>query len=387
VLIASNSFKECATSFEVNNYIEQGILLYEKLFADKGTSLYIEKVEICDGGTGFASILSKAMGGFLQYADFKDPLMRDISTFYGVSSTKNEVFIEVATTAGLALLKKNEQNPINTTSFGVGLQVVDAINRYKPKIIYVGCGDTSINDFGLGFLCAVGVKFYDIMGNKIFPIKPLDFLNVTNISIENSDIINYLTKECKMIVCCNLSSIIGGKASTTNIYAKQKGASNEDVENLNLVKEKFISMCNSLYDIDISDIPGGGSAGGLGAALLTFCNAKLTYSFEKIFEILNLSDKIQDKDLIITGEGLIDANSLKGKAPIALALYSKRYNKKVAIIAGAVTTNSTNILTRGGVDYVETLTCEYFNLHEYISRTKTLVRDASFRLFKKILIK
>ena len=147
-----------------------------------------------------------------------------------------------------------------------------------------------------------------------------------------------------LYLSCNLSSIIGGNLSTTNVYAKQKGASDEDLVLLNQAKETFIGLTKSIFDYDIASIPGSGGAGGLAGCLHLFCNGKLTYSFEHIFDLIDLIKYVKWADLVISGEGILDLNSIKGKAPISVALYSKRFDKKVAIICGAVSQNCGNIL-------------------------------------------
>ena len=384
ILLASNSFKECATASEINDAVEQGILLFKSMFVSPDETIEIQKTEICDGGTGFASILADAVNGFKQKAKAKDPLMRDIEAIYGVSQDQKTVYIEVAETCGLAKLAKNEQNPANTTSFGVGTQFINAIEVFKPTKILIGCGDTAINDFGLGFLFALGVRFLDKDKNEIDFKKPIDFLEVVELDFTKSIYIDYLKTQCKVIVCCNLSSIVGGKESNTKVYAKQKGANDEEIEKLETIKDRFLKIVETQTGKDISLIPGTGAGGGLGSSLYAFCDGKLCYSFEIIFPAINIEEKIKWADFVITGEGLVDNSSLKGKAPISLALYSKKFNKKVGLIAGAIKTNCTNIVIRGGVDYVETLTCESFNLQDYICNSKVLLRDAGFRLMKKI---
>lgn len=384
ILIASNSFKECATASEINDAIEQGVLLFKTLFVNPDEKIEIQKAEICDGGTGFASILADAANGFKHLAPAKDPLRRDLEAIYGVSKNQETVYIEVAETCGLAKLSKNEQNPTKTTSFGVGTQFINAIEVFKPNKIFIGCGDTAINDFGLGFLYALGVRFLDNQKNEVLFHTPVDFLNVEELDFSKSPYIEYLRNDCKVIVCCNLSSIIGGKESNTKVYAKQKGASDEEIEILEKVKDKFLKIVEQQNGNDISLIPGTGAGGGMGASFYAFCNAKLCYSFEVIFPEIGIEKKIKWADFVITGEGLVDNSSLKGKAPISLALFAKKFDKNVGLVAGAIKTNCTNILIRGGVDYVETLTNETFNLQNYICNSKTLLRDAGFRLMKKI---
>ncbi len=384
ILLASNSFKECAKASEINNAIEQGILLFKTLFVNPGENIEIQKIDICDGGTGFASILANATNGFKHYAKAQDPLRRNINAMYGVSKDTKTVFIEVAETCGLAKLKKEEQNPINTTSFGVGTQFINAIEEFKPTEMFIGCGDTAINDFGLGFLFALGVRFLDKNNNEIYFEKPSDFLDVEKLDFSTSEYVNYLKNHCKLYVCCNLSNIIGGKESSTKVYAKQKGAREIEIKQLEKIRDRFLQIVEKQTSKDISLIPGTGAGGGLSSSLYAFCEAKLCYSFEVIFPIIRIEEKIRWADLIITGEGLIDNSSLKGKAPFAIALVAKKFNKTVGLIAGAIKTNCTNIIVRGGVDYVETPTSESFDLEHYIRNSKVLLRDAGFRLMKKI---
>lgn len=384
ILLASNSFKECATASEVNDAIEQGISLFKSMFVSPLETIEIRKAEICDGGTGFATILAGAANGFMQSAKAKDPLGRDTNALYGVSPDKKTAYIEVAETCGLAKLTKEEQNPFFTTSLGVGSQFIHAIDTFQPTKILIGCGDTAINDFGLGFLYSLGVRFLDVQGNHVIFEKPSDFLNVNSLDFSSSRYIEYLNTKCKVIVCCNLSSVIGGKDSNTRVYAKQKGANEKEIEELEKVRNRFLNIVKDQLGTDISRIPGTGAGGGIGSSLYAFCGAKLCYSFEVIFPAIGIVDNIKWADLIITGEGLLDSSSLKGKAPISLALLCKRFNKTVALIVGAIKTDCTNITVRGGVDFVETLTSESFNLKDYISKAPLLLRDAGFRLMRKI---
>lgn len=384
ILLASNSFKECATASEINDAIEQGILLYKTMFVEPNEQIEIQKAQICDGGTGFASILAEAVNGFMHSAQAKDPLKRDIYGNYGVSHDQKTVFIEVAETCGLAKLTKDEQNPIHTTSFGVGTQFINAIEVFKPVKILIGCGDTAINDFGLGFLFCLGVRFLDKDRKEIHFEKPTDFLNVEEFDFSKSKYIDYLKTNCNVRVCCNLSSFVGGNESNTRVYAKQKGANDSEILQLENVRDKFLRLVETQMGKDISLIPGTGAGGGIGAALYAFCEARICYSFEVIFPTIGIEEKIKWADFVITGEGLVDNSSLKGKAPISLALFAKKFNKKVGLIAGAIKTNCTNIIIRGGVDYVETLSSESFRLEDYIYNSKILIRDAGFRLMKKI---
>ena len=381
ILVASNSFKESLSSEEANNAIEKGFKLYEPLI---GIKFVIKKKQICDGGTGFSSVLATSLKGTIVQCDSVDPLLRPITSHYGLGREKKKCFIEVAQTAGLALLSKEERNPVGTSSYGVGLQIKHAIEHYEPTEIYIGCGDTAVNDYGVGMLNALGVDFLSEDGVRIDVRFPKDFLSVKEISTKRSESLNYLKERCKVYVCGNLSSIIGGKDGTANVYARQKGATDSDIELLNLVKQRFIDLTKSIFKEDISYLPGCGGGGGVGGAAYLFLGAKLTYSFEKIFEIIDLESDIRWSNLVLTGEGLLDLNSLKGKAPIAVSLYSKKHNRQVGFIAGAIGDDCTNVLIRTGVDYVEPLSSNIISVENYIKEAKKLVTQASFRLASKL---
>lgn len=182
-----------------------------------------------------------------------------------------------------------------------------------------------------------------------------------------------------------MSSVIGGKYATSKVYAVQKGASPRDIEILAKVKDLYIELTERLFKKDISLIPGSGGAGGIAGALLLFCNARLPYSFEHIFDLIKLEEQIRWADMVITGEGLVDASSLRGKAPINVSLLSKKYDKKVALITGSVSESCCNILMRAGVDYVEVLSHPSLNIDNYFSLVSKLVTLASFRLMQKVL--
>ena len=191
ILVASNFFKECASSEQVNDAIERGIDLFLP-FHNK--NLEIKKIEICDDGTGFASILAKATKGEIIECPAVDPLNRPITSFYGVDKHRKTAFIEVAQTAGLGLLKKEEQNPVNATSYGVGLQLNNAIQNFQVDKIFVGCGDTAINDFGIGMLAALGVEFRNNKGKVLDPSTPRDIMNIQSITYNKSELINYINR-------------------------------------------------------------------------------------------------------------------------------------------------------------------------------------------------
>lgn len=382
ILIASNSFKESASSEEVNDAIERGILLYSPFYSG---SLNTRKKPICDGGTGFCSILSHATEGKLIETKSVNPILQPINSYFGVDNLKSKVFIEVAQTAGLALLKRDERNPLRTTSHGVGLQIKHAIEKYKPSEIFIGCGDSATNDFGIGLLSALDVKFTTNNNEEFTPYTPLDILKINKIDYSKSKYIQFLNNKCKVNVSCNLSSVIGGKYATSKVYAVQKGASPRDIEILAKVKDLYIELTERLFKKDISLIPGSGGAGGIAGALLLFCNARLSYSFEHIFDLIKLEEQIRWADMVITGEGLVDTSSLRGKAPINVSLLSKKYDKKVALITGSVSESCCNILMRAGVDYVEVLSHPSLNIDNYFSLVSKLVTLASFRLMQKAL--
>lgn len=324
IVIASDSFKGSLSSQEVADAFEKGV-------RDIIEECNIVKVPIADGGEGSVDALTTSLKGEYVYVEVNDPLGRRIKAKYGFIESKKTAIIEAAAACGLTLLNENERNPMLTSTFGVGEIIKDAINRGSKKLI-IGIGGTSTNDAGTGMLQALGYNFYNIEG------KPLDGngKNLENISYFTDIKANKSLKEIEILVACDVTNPLYGENGAAYIYAAQKGANKEMIKNLDNGLRNFATIVNKYNKSDFSFIPGAGAAGGLGFTLKSLLNAKLVRGIDIILELIDFDSIIKDSDIIVTGEGKIDSQTLMGKTPSGILNYGLRNNIPVIAICGKI---------------------------------------------------
>lgn len=324
IVIASDSFKGSLSSQEVADAFEKGV-------RDIIEECNIVKVPIADGGEGSVDALTTSLKGEYVYVEVNDPLGRRIKAKYGFIESKKTAIIEAAAACGLTLLNENERNPMLTSTFGVGEIIKDAINRGSKKLI-IGIGGTSTNDAGTGMLQALGYNFYNIEG------KPLNGngKNLENISYFADIKVNKSLKEIEILVACDVTNPLYGENGAAYIYAAQKGANKEMIKNLDNGLRNFATIVNKYNKSDFSFIPGAGAAGGLGFTLKSLLNAKLVRGIDIILELIDFDSIIKDSDIIVTGEGKIDSQTLMGKTPSGILNYGLRNNIPVIAICGKI---------------------------------------------------
>ena len=237
----------------------------------------------------------------------------------------------MATASGLELLKENEKNPLITSTYGTGQLIRDALNRGCSKII-IGLGGSATNDGGVGMLKALGVKFLNAKneeigdgGGALNQLHRIDF----------SGLDNRLSK-CEIIAACDVSNPLTGTNGASFVFGMQKGGSPSELKKLDKNLLHYASIIQSDVGAEVDTIAGAGAAGGMGAALVAFFKAKLMSGIDLITEILHLEKHIRNADLVITGEGKIDAQTLYGKTVIGVARIAKKYHVPVIAIAGKV---------------------------------------------------
>ena len=324
IVIASDSFKGSLSSQEVADAFEKGV-------RDIIEECNIVKVPIADGGEGSVDALTTSLKGEYVYVEVNDPLGRRIKAKYGFIESKKTAIIEAAAACGLTLLNENERNPMLTSTFGVGEIIKDAINRGSKKLI-IGIGGTSTNDAGTGMLQALGYNFYNIEG------KPLNGngKNLENISYFTDIKANKSLKEIEILVACDVTNPLYGENGAAYIYAPQKGADKEMIKTLDNGLRNFATIVNKYNKSDFSFIPGAGAAGGLGFTLKSLLNAKLVRGIDIILELIDFDSIIKDSDIIVTGEGKIDSQTLMGKTPSGILNYGLRNNIPVIAICGKI---------------------------------------------------
>ncbi len=330
ILIASDSFKDALNSKEVCLAIERGL---KRANPNANTHIF----PLADGGEGVKDVLDFHLGLQTKTVEVHDPLFRKIIARYGIAAMHGgskhggTVFIEMAQAAGLQLLKNEERNPLKTTTFGVSEMILDAITHGAKKII-LGIGGSATNDLGMGLAVALGWKFLDKNKNELIPIGE-NLIKVESIIPPDKNLLENVDFE----VMCDVNNPLLGKSGAAHTYAKQKGASAEDILALEQGGEHFSRLTNP----DLVHFPGAGAAGGLGFGCLYFLNAKIKSGIATIMDLTGFDKQVDWADIIFTGEGQIDSQTIQGK--LISGVISRSQNKPVIALCGSLNLSSQNL--------------------------------------------
>jgi len=324
IVIAPDSFKESLSAIEVAGCIEEG---FREVFPD---ATYV-KVPIADGGEGTVEALVAATKGRLVNVRVTGPLGDPVEATYGVTGDGATAVIEMAAASGLALVPKAKRNPLLATSFGTGELIRHALDSGLRNFI-IGIGGSATNDAGAGMLQALGVHFVDEHGLALQRGGGA----LSGLSrIDRSELDKRL-QESRFLVACDVNNPLTGPRGASCVFGPQKGASPEDVEKLDVNLSVFARVVRRETGVEINSAPGAGAAGGMGAALLAFLDAELKPGIEIVVDAVKLEDAVADADLVITGEGRIDGQSIHGKAPVGVARVAAKHNVPVIGFAGSI---------------------------------------------------
>ncbi|MBE6944065.1 MAG: glycerate kinase [Ruminococcaceae bacterium] len=322
VVIAIDSFKGSLTSLEAGRAAEKGFL---QVFPEGNAQIF----PIADGGEGTVAALVPGMGGRFEKVVVKDPLGRDIEAVYGIVG--GTAIMEMSAAAGLPLLKKEERNPMRTTTYGVGQMILDAAEKGCRDFL-IGIGGSATNDCGVGMLQALGFSFQDENGEEV----PCGAAGVGKIRQIQKDRGNPILKECRFRIACDVDNPLCGDRGCSAIYGPQKGADADCVREMDGYLSAFAALCKKMYpDID-PDMPGAGAAGGLGFGFAAFLGGELTPGIQLVLDMLRLEDHIREADVVVTGEGRLDYQTLMGKAPAGVAALAKKYAVPVIALGGGI---------------------------------------------------
>ena len=372
VVVAADSFKGSASTIEVEEYIERGINKVSQ-------SVTIIKVPVADGGEGTVDALVIGCEGTYRYADVTAPQGNKVRAKFGIIND-NIAVIEMAEASGLALVDVEEDDIYKATTYGTGELIRSALDC-GVKEIYIGIGGSATNDGGVGMAQALGVSFKDTDGNEI-PLGANGLGSIETIDISGLD---GRLKDVKITILSDVTNTLCGENGASYIYGPQKGALPEDVKKLDTLLLHYGEKIQSQLGIDIIDKPGSGAAGGLGAGLMAFCNAESDSGIEKVLSILDIESHFRDADLVITGEGRIDAQSLYGKAPVGIAQMAKKYNLPVIAIVGSSGDNLGPIYETG-IDLILDIVNKPMQLAEAISNVETLITNTGETAFRAFLL-
>ncbi|WP_439234452.1 glycerate kinase [Lonepinella koalarum] len=324
IIIAPDSFKESLSAMQVANTIERA---FKQIFPHAD---YV-KIPVADGGEGTVETMIEATHGNIITLGVINALGEKQSAFFGISADNSTAFIEIAAACGLEQVPEEKRNPLITTSFGVGELILSALDRGVRHFI-VGLGGSATNDAGAGMLQALGVQLLDEQGKSLgFGGAALAQLA----KIDMSTLDSRLT-QCRFDVACDVTNPLTGEQGASAIFGPQKGASPDMVKQLDSALSHFAQIISRDLHIDTQHIAGAGAAGGLGMAFASFLQAELKSGIGIITDLLKLEDKMKDANLVITGEGRLDHQSINGKVPIGVAAIAKKLNIPVIAIAGSL---------------------------------------------------
>ena len=394
-VIAIDSFKGGMDSIEAGEAAEKGI---RRVFTDAETIVY----PLADGGEGTVQALAKGLGGRLEKVTVTGPLGESVICEYGIVEEKTAI-IEMAGAAGITLVLPELRNPLNTTTYGVGEVIKDAIGKGCRHFI-IGIGGSATNDGGIGMLQALGAEFLDEGGKQV----PFGAHGVEKLKAINCEHMLPELKDCDFRIACDVDNPLCGENGCSHIFGPQKGATPKMAEQMDQWMEKYAQLTAKYFQevkklsADVawnpvdsgenydSDYPGCGAAGGLGFAFRAFLHGKLEPGINIVLEEIGIESAIKDADIVITGEGCLDGQTVMGKAPIGIARLAKRYGKPVIAFSGAVTEDAA-ACNQAGIDAFFPILRQVTTLEAAMSpataiRNMTAAVEQTFRLMKMSFI-
>lgn len=334
-VIAPDSFKESLTALRVCEAVEKGIKTHFP-------NAEISKVPMADGGEGTVQSLVDATDGEVVQARVTGPLGKEVEAFYGILGDGKTAVIEMAAASGLHHVPVDKRNPLVTTTRGTGELILKALD-HKVKHIIIGIGGSATNDGGAGMAKALGAKLLDAKGAEIKEgggsLGQLTSIDLTNLDSRLA--------ETKVEVACDVDNPLTGETGASAVFGPQKGATPDMVKQLDRNLAHYAAVIEKEMDIHIQNVLGAGAAGGLGGGLLAFLSAELKPGVDIVIEATQLERYIKDANLVITGEGRIDGQTIYGKTPIGVAKTAKKHSVPVIAIAGSIGAGSEAVYEHG----------------------------------------
>lgn len=361
IVIAPDSYKESLSALEVATAIEAG---FQEIYPD---AEYV-KLPVADGGEGTVEAMVAATQGHLVQVTVTGPLGEPVQAFYGLSGDERCAFIEMAAASGLESVPVTNRNPLITTTWGTGELIRHALDAGVQQII-IGIGGSATNDGGAGMVQALGGKLLTQDNQQIAAgggaLEQLARIDLSELDGRLAD--------CRIDVACDVTNPLTGPEGATAVFGPQKGATAEMIVRLDRALAHFAQIIQRDLAVDVLQLEGGGAAGGMGAALYAFCGARLRPGIEIVTDALHLAELVADADLVITGEGRIDSQTIHGKVPVGVAKVAQRYNVPVIAIAGSLTAD-VGIVHQHGLDAVFSVIYSVCTLEEALANAADNVR-------------
>jgi len=372
ILIAPDSFKGSVTSSIAAEAIGKGVHL---IFPDAT----LIKIPVADGGEGTVDALTDSLEGRVVKKIVKGPLGDPVEAEYGILPGEVAV-IEMASASGLPLVPDNKRDPLLTSTYGTGQLILDAMDRGCREII-LGIGGSATNDGGTGMARALGFRFLNTYGEELAEGGG-SLINLADIDDSSMD---DRIKETNFLVACDVTNPLTGPEGASYVYGAQKGASSEDILYLDNALGKLAEIINSKYCRANENISGAGAAGGLGYGLMEFCGGELKSGIEIVLDLIKFDSYLDGVDLVISGEGRIDGQSVYGKVPVGIAGRAKKKNIPVLVVVGDIGPKVDAVYDYG-IDAVMSSVNKAMSLEEAMSRSHELLIDSSKRAMRMIRI-
>ena len=361
IVIAPDSYKESLSALDVATAIEAG---FQEIYPD---AEYV-KLPVADGGEGTVEAMVATTQGRLVQVTVTGPLNKPVDAFYGLSGDERCAFIEMAAASGLEIVPPACRNPLLTTTWGTGELIRHALDAGVQQII-IGIGGSATNDGGAGMVQALGGKLLTADNQQIASgggaLEQLARIDLSELDSRLAD--------CRIDVACDVTNPLTGPEGATAVFGPQKGATAEMIVRLDRALAHYARIIQRDLAVDVLHLEGGGAAGGMGAALYAFCGARLRPGIEIVTDALHLAELVADADLVITGEGRIDSQTIHGKVPVGVAKVAQRYNVPVIAIAGSLTAD-VGIVHRHGLDAVFSVIYSVCTLEEALENAADNVR-------------
>lgn len=371
VIIASDSFKGSASSRRVNDYIAEGVL---RVTPDARVTRY----PIADGGEGTMDALISARGGRVCSVRVTGPLGADVTAHYGFIEEERTAVIEMAEASGITLIEQTAINALCASTRGVGEVILDALDR-GAEHMYVGLGGSATSDGGMGMAKALGVRFLAADGGEVMDglagLSELHAIDITGVDDR--------VRQAEFIALTDVFNPLAGRRGAVYVYGPQKGIAKDDLPIVDAWMENYGYLLKRDVRSDAADVAGSGAAGGLGAALIALCEARVVSGIDFVLDAIGIEEDMRDCDLVVTGEGRMDSQSANGKAPVGVARIARQHGVPVVAIVGS-RADDLGAIYREGIGLVIPTTTEPATLEECLARVAVsipLAGESAMRAF------
>lgn len=371
LIFASDSFKGSLSSRRTSELLTKAA---HEVFGD----CECIGVPVADGGEGTVDAVIDALNGEKVTATVHDPLMNRIQTSYGIAGGR--AIIEMAAASGLTLVPEDKRDPMNTTTYGTGELILDALDR-GCRELYIAIGGSATNDGGMGCMRALGARFLDKDGNE----ADVCGKNLAEVSRADLSRLDNRLSDASVTVLCDVKNPLCGENGATNTFAKQKGATPQAMELLEKGMQNFRDVIMKQFGVDCDTVEGAGAAGGLGAALRVFLNAKMRSGIETVLNLIEFDGVLSGADLVITGEGRADKQSVCGKVMQGVGLHAKAKGVPVIGLCGSFGEGAEELLN-SGVTKLIALSDSAESIEDAIANAERYYYETAVSMFRSLNI-